>query len=80
MEQQLIQKWKNQVRLFFKSKAERNVKRVEAVQEKIAFIFVSKYYESVIHIAIIHLRFGGGLKKFGCIVANRNIGKSWSKW
>ena len=79
MEQQLIHKWKSQVRLFFESKAERRVKRVEAVQEKIAFTFVSEYYESVIHIAVIQLRFGSGLKKFGCIVANRSIGKSWSK-
>ena len=52
------------------------MKLVEAVQEKIAFTFVSEYSESVIHIAVIHLRFGSGLKKFGCIVANRNIGKS----
>ena len=74
-----IQKWESQVRFFFESKAERRVKRVEAVLEKIAFIFVAEYYEGVIHIAVIHLQFGSGLKKLRFIIANKNIGKGWSK-
>ena len=51
---------KTQIRFFFKSKTKRRVKRVEAVQEKIALIFVAKYYESVIrmqHIAVVHPAF-----------------------
>ena len=47
---------------FFESKAKRRVKQVDAVQEKIAFIFIAEYYEGVIHIAIIHLLFGSGLQ------------------
>ena len=33
-----IQKWESQVKFFFESKAERRVKQVEAVKEKIAFL------------------------------------------
>ena len=64
----------SQVGFIFKSKAKRRVKRVEAVQEKIALIDVAKYYESVIHIAVKHLWLGSGLEKFRFIVANKNIG------
>ena len=71
----------SQVRFFFKSKAKRRVKRVEAdVSEKIALICVAKYYESVIHIAVIYFWLESGLKKFRfMMVANNNIGKGWSK-
>ena len=76
---QHIQKCESQVRFFFESKAERRVSRVEAGQEQIAFIFVADYYKGVIHITVIHLRFGSSLKKFRFAVINKNIGKGWSK-
>ena len=66
----------DQVRLFLKKVKRRRVKRVEAdVLEKIALIFIAKYYESVIHIAVIYLWLKSGLKKFRFMVANKNICK-----
>ena len=37
----------------------------------IALIFVAEHYESVLHVAVLHLRFGSGLKKFRFIVTNK---------
>ena len=68
----------SQVNFFSKAKR-RRVKQVTAdVSEKIALIFVAKYYESVIHIAVIHLRLESGLEKFRFIVASKNIAWGWS--
>ena len=53
---------------FRKVEQRESVKRVEAVYKKTERIFVAKYYQSVIHKIVLHLRLESGLEKYRFIV------------